>query len=290
MSNPNVTKSQPSTSANTSSSSLQSNSNVSAVNIQKIAFWQSNPCAWFKVIDNQFSAARITDELTKFNHVMSMLDPDTIQKCMDLIETSDPAETPYSSFKEQAIRRMSESEQSRLQKVLRGTDLGDRKPSELLCHMKALAGESLQGEVLKTLWLQRLPQQVRSILAISSENIENLAMLGDKIMETLPNQIASATSSANACYGDECSEPITIEQQISKLTKKFEQFQRNFSNNDRNKYGRSRSRTRSQSRSRSKESVCYYHRKFGDQARNCTNWCQYKNKNQSNSGNASTGQ
>lgn len=172
----------------------EANMQNAAVSIQKIAFWSANPGAWFRVIETQFTVARISDEVTKFNHIISMLDPDTINKCMDILEDVS-ADTPYSDFRTRVIARLSESEQSRLNKVLLGTDLGDRKPSELLSLMQSLAKGSFKEEALKTLWLQRLPSQVRAILAVSSEELPQLALLGDKVMETMNQQsVASATA------------------------------------------------------------------------------------------------
>lgn len=274
--------------ANNSNNTMsnRSNSNMSAVSVQKIAFWPTNPTAWFRVIETQFTAARITEEVTKFNHVISMLDAGIIDKCMDILETI-PTDKPYTEFRDQVIIRMSESEQSRLQKVLLGTDLGDRRPSELLSHMKSLAGDSFKEEVLKALWLKRLPPQMRAILAISSESLTKLAVLGDKIMETMPgHQVSSVEGSS--------SNVSKLELQVSQLSKKFNELNRNFSNN-RGNYRqrlRSNSRNRSRSKSRSKDSICYFHRKFGEQARNCTNWCKWKKpeNNRPNSGNGQTGQ
>lgn len=82
-----------------------------AVTVQKIAFWAANPAAWFRVIETQFVAGRITDEVTRFNHVISMLDAETINKCMDILETI-PNSNPYTDFRDRVIARLSASEQS----------------------------------------------------------------------------------------------------------------------------------------------------------------------------------
>lgn len=255
----------------------------SAVAVQKIAFWSSNPSAWFRVIETQFTVSRITEEVTKFNHVISMLDQETINKCMDILENLS-SETPYTEFRAQIISRLSESEQSRLNKVLSGTDLGDRKPSELLSHMQSLAGDAFKAEALKTLWLSRLPPQMRAILAVSSEELPKLALLGDKIMETMPSQtLASASINPS-------SSPSHLEQQISQLSKKFDELKSNLSS--RRDSNRTNNRQRNRSRSKSRSTICYFHRKFGEQARKCTNWCTFKKGNtaQPKSGNGQTGQ
>lgn len=96
-----------------SKQSLNMANQNAAVCVKKIAFWTANPKAWFRVIETQFSVSRITEEVTKFNHVISMLDPETVNKCMDIIETVSSDE-PFTDFRDRVIARMSESEQSRL--------------------------------------------------------------------------------------------------------------------------------------------------------------------------------
>ncbi|GFY79180.1 hypothetical protein TNIN_127721 [Trichonephila inaurata madagascariensis] len=63
-------------------------------------------------------------------------------------------------------------------------ELGDRRPSDLLRQMKSLAGSSISDELIKSLWLQRLPQQTQAILSISKDSlyINNIAEMADKII------------------------------------------------------------------------------------------------------------
>lgn len=260
---------------------------VSVITVQKIPFWPSNPTAWFKVLDNQFTSARITDELTKFNHVMSMLDIATIEKCMDIIEGI-PNATAYTQFRTEAINRFSESENSRLQKVLSGTDLGDRKPSQLLHEMRSLAGTAFPEEPLKTLWLKRLPNQVRAILAASSEELGALSVLADKIVETLSgNGICSIGSGSSSEYShSQSSSPnlSVLEQQISNLSDKLNRLEA-FGYQSQSSRGRERSRQnnfRGRSRTRSPGKFCFYHERYGSKARNCRSPCSFRGISQPN--------
>lgn len=243
--------------------------------VQKIPFLPAHPAGWFRILENQFTAARINEESIKCNHVIGMLDSAMLEKFMDLIENLDP-NTPYTNFKSGVISRMAVSEQSRLQQVLLGTDLGDRKPSELLSKMQSLAGDSIKSEALKTLWLRRLPSQVRAILAVSSEELPQLALLGDKIMETMSYQcIESAATSVSSV-----SATSKLEEQISQLSKEFSRF-RNDNQSFRNS---SNNRSRSKSQDRNQEKICYYHKRFGINAKKCTKWCTFnRQKSQSNS-------
>ncbi|GFY60779.1 uncharacterized protein TNIN_107321 [Trichonephila inaurata madagascariensis] len=61
-------------------------------------------------------------------------------------------------------------------------ELGDRRLSDLLRQMKSLAGSSISDELIKSLWLQRLPQQTQAILSIIKDSLNNIAEMADKII------------------------------------------------------------------------------------------------------------
>ncbi|GFT16193.1 uncharacterized protein TNCV_613231 [Trichonephila clavipes] len=65
--------------------------------------------------------------------------------------------------------------------------------------MKSLAGVNISEKVLRTLWLDKLPDSIKNILVISSENLENLSVMADKIFEinSLP-EIYSTTADNSA--------------------------------------------------------------------------------------------
>ncbi|GFY55944.1 uncharacterized protein TNIN_406581 [Trichonephila inaurata madagascariensis] len=68
--------------------------------------------------------------------------------------------------------------------------LGDRKPSCLLLEMRSKAGSRISEELLKSLFIQRLPTQVQQILAISNDQLDKLVEMADGIMA-----VAESTSS-----------------------------------------------------------------------------------------------
>ena len=80
------------------------------------------------------------------------------------------------------------AEQRRLQQLFNTEELGDRKPTQLLRRLQQLAGDMpglTDGTFLRELFLQRLPANVRMVLASTRENtsIEELAQLADRIIE-----------------------------------------------------------------------------------------------------------
>ncbi|GFQ77446.1 retrovirus-related Pol polyprotein from transposon 297 [Trichonephila clavata] len=56
--------------------------------------------------------------------------------------------------------------------------------------MRSKAGSRISEEMLKSLFIQRLPTHVQQILAISNDQIDNLAEMADGVMA-----VAASTSS-----------------------------------------------------------------------------------------------
>ncbi|GFT05430.1 uncharacterized protein NPIL_174711 [Nephila pilipes] len=93
-----------------------------------------------------------------------------------------PAEKPYTALRDRLCSQYDDSEEQRLRDLISGMQLGDRKPSRLLLEMRSKAGNRMPKELLKSLFLQRLPTYVQQILAISNDRLEKLAEMADGIM------------------------------------------------------------------------------------------------------------
>ena len=85
-----------------------------------------------------------------------MLGSSILEKVSDLIE-SPPQADKYQSLKTTLINRFTDSKQKELHHLLTDLELGDKPPPQLLRGMRILAAGSISEEVLRTLWLQRIP-------------------------------------------------------------------------------------------------------------------------------------
>jgi hypothetical protein len=66
----------------------------------------------------------------------------------------------YEKLKTTMINRFSEPETTKLKKLLHTFELGDKRPSQLLREMQELSDNKLSDDVLKILWIQRLPVKI----------------------------------------------------------------------------------------------------------------------------------
>ncbi|XP_071038418.1 uncharacterized protein, partial [Parasteatoda tepidariorum] len=247
-------------------------SQISRVAIKPPPFWKNNPVLWFAQLESQFSISQISTDATKFHHVVAAIESDILNSVQDLV-LNPPAANKYTALKNRLISIFSESEASKIRTLLQGLELGDQRPSYLLARMRELAESHLSENILKSLWLARLPQNIQAILAASNENLTQLAAMADKIIELASpiqiNSVESVVTSANP----------TVYDQISELTKQINELKTSFQEAQQNRQGRERTNTyrgnRNHIRSRSRQNyyrepqnnMCFYHTNFGDRAR-----------------------
>ena len=252
---------------------------VSAVALKIPPFWPADPQVWFAQVEAQFATRNITTQRTRFDYVVAALAPEFATEVRDLLLAPPNAE-PYDVLKAQLIHRTAASEQRRLQQLFTAEELGDKKPSQLLRRMQQLlgdaAGPNSDNKFLRELFLQRLPSNVRMVLASAGEmSLEALAQLADKIVEVATPSISSLNLS-----------PLTaeVEQLRSEVAHLKDMLASAQLSSLHQRPARQRSSSRPGSRSSSPrpsptpdqpDGLCWYHRKFGEQAHKCTSPCSW---------------
>lgn len=244
---------------------------VSRVALKLPQFWEKSPELWFVNIEAQFRMSAITADSTQYYAVIAALNADTLMHVSDIV-LSPPSENMYQTVKDRLVAEFTDSEQKKLKTLLSELSLGDDKPSMLLRKMRQLAGTKLNDELLKTLWLQRLPSQTQAILSVSEDTLEKLAVMADKIGES------TGTTPAN-CYAVAQTEPRSeiaeLRQQVSELTEQMKLLtQRTGRRRYRSTSRQRRGRARSQSHHRDGD-MCWYHKKFGNNAEKCNKPCSF---------------
>ena len=265
---------------------------VAAVSLKLPPYWPNDPALWFAQVEAQFATRGITVPETKFAYVVSSLQPEIAQEVRDLL--IDPPKTErYKTLKAELVRRTSTSEQKKLHQLLISEELGDRKPSQLLRRMKQLLGDGkLEERILKQLFLQRLPQTVQLILASTSDavNIEQLADIADKIVEAaIPPVSSIATVSTHPQVAAAAAVPPPVppseiqqlQMQVQQLTLQVQQLSSNMTERGREQRRRNgrdnpQRQSRSPSTQRHAAGECWYHWRFGKQAKKCIQPCTFQ--------------
>ncbi|XP_063389068.1 uncharacterized protein LOC134674843 [Cydia fagiglandana] len=209
------------------------------------------------------------------------LDSQYAAEVEDII-VSPPATDKYKKLKDELIKRLSVSRQKKVKQLLSQEELGDRKPSQFLRHLRHLAGPNIPDEFLLSIWTSRLPSNMQFVIASKpNDPIEELAELADRVHDVATPQVAAASAPD--------SQMAILMRQVSELTKDMKALK---SQLDSDRPSRSRARARASSKSRNRSSSqrsqsnyrkfpeCWFHAKFGEKATRCVKPCDYQAGNE----------
>ncbi|XP_022825473.1 uncharacterized protein LOC111355679 [Spodoptera litura] len=183
------------------------------------------------------------------------------------------------------MKRLSASQEKRIQQLLCHEELGDRKPSQFLRHLQSLAGPSGATDFVKSIWTNRLPQNIQTVIAsqITELQVEQLANIADRVYEIAPTTPQVASTSTRASDTDLARTVTELTKQVAALTLQMNRRGRDHSRS-RSRYHRSAHRRYDRSNSRLRQPPpnhphCFYHYTYGDKAKNCKEPCTYKSEN-----------
>ncbi|XP_029162611.1 uncharacterized protein LOC114934136 [Nylanderia fulva] len=195
-------------------------------------------------------AAGITVDATKFGYALTSIGPNYTAEVRDII-MNPPAEHAYETLKTELVKRLSLSQEHKTWRLLEHEEIGDRKPSQFLRHLRGLAGNVTQCASDPGALEARLEVQLAQMrLAMQQEMAEQLTAIRKSI----------------EAIGDG-----------------------RYREDDRRR-SRPRSRSRSRPRARSSShglpasGVCWYHWQFGVEARQCRASCSMQQQGNAGAG------
>jgi hypothetical protein len=249
---------------------------ISTVAVRLPPFWAERPDVWFAQVEAQFVLDGIGDERTKFHHIISQLDHRYAAEVEDII-ISRPQQDPNTKLRTELLNRLFFSREQRVSQLLTSEAMGDRKPSQFLRHLRSLAPDYL----LRTIWTSRLPWNVQTTLSAQHDTELDAA---DRITEAVyrPAIASSGKPTDNA----------ELVKRIEVLPHRVEALstERNrpssrdrpcsprVSHSPRNSHSSSRNHrhyNKLPTRHDAATTTCWYHRRFGARAQNCTQPCAF---------------
>ena len=217
---------------------------VAAVSFKAPSFWNTNARAWFLRLEASFAthSPPITNDKTKFYHVVQLLDSATSRRVQATIEHP-PTEDMYGTLKTALLDAFEPTQLQKDTELLNLAGLGDKRPSEMLQYMRSLNSDP--KTLFQTLFLNQLPPEVRRILAQKTGmSLDDLVKTADRILEVdLPTPaMVAATKFQNPppreMAFDDKDRHQEVDMELNVVAKRFE-------------------------KSNSQFVLCRYHAKFG---------------------------
>lgn len=244
---------------------------VCRVAVKLPPFWPTQPDIWFHQVEARFNLAGVTQDQTKFNYIVSELDQRYAAEVVDIIRNP-PEKNKYEFLKAQLINRIATSREQQIRQLLQQEEMGDRRPSQYLRHLRNLAGNDVSTKLLRTIWVSHLPQQIQTIIVTTDESssLDTIAELADKVFAVVPHH----------CVNSVQPQP-DLQAKIESLTKQVASL---VAMNRDNYHKRNRSASASRRQVNTADSgLCWYHKKFGKKAVKCQHPCTWKDSENSSS-------
>lgn len=249
-------------------------------NLRIPVFWPKKIQLWFKLLEAQFVSSRIVKDDTKYNIAVAHISEKYVEQVEDVI--MDPPDTgKYEALKAALVKRLTDSDSSRVRKLLESEEIGDRKPSQFFRDLKNLATSSISDDFVLVLWKSRLPLETQRVLAVSSvTETSALLEMADSVHEIPRNSGRIAAVSQNSDLDALRSEIQELRKQISAVSfDRAQQGSRGRSKSRQNSGGnpnRGRSATPARCKKGDPEWLCYYHYRHGENAERCRQPCGWK--------------
>ncbi|KAH7973676.1 hypothetical protein HPB49_003818 [Dermacentor silvarum] len=247
--------------------------NVWRVSVNLPPFWTDPPEVWFAQVEVQLSLARIPQDRTHQNYVVTHLDARYANE-LRVILANPPTANLYEHLKNELIDRLSLSEDQKVRQ-LQPAELAERKPSQLLRHMRALVGNmEVPDSLLQALWLQGLPPHVHTILQDQlTLPLDQLAGVANRVIEVSLPQLSPTVQTVAATPNT-----TELERRIDDINRQLSSIQRRLDQHSPTHHSQSRGRNTVPSQQPGDDDRCYYHRRFGDRARQSRSPCSAGHK------------
>ena len=241
---------------------------INAVATRLPDFAQNEPLTWFRRAETRFRIRDIVQPTTRADYVLEAL-PEAIFARIGPWLDQQPDEIPYDDLKKHLLKEFSPTTSERARRLLSlpSQPMGDRKPSHLwdeictlsrLPEVDAVSKQHKEVDLKKEIWLQSLPSSVRVLLRNTN----------DKSMDELSSLADDITMSQKAACLPTVSTAVEHQQHLETNI------------NDVMPVRQVGTHTERQVRAPTESGrLCYYHRKFGSDARYCTKGCKWSQKN-----------
>ena len=240
-----------------------SGSTVAATpNLQLTAFTPTDAAPWFQRVEALFRLRNVTASSKKADFVVGALPPDIFAMISRWLATRGSEAILYEELKTEVILQCEPTPEEKSQKILEllRMPLGDQRPSAALRELRTLSsvlrsdGTSTELDLVRVLWMLRLPQDIRTMITNFADRTDSdLMKLADSLRGT--SRLSAPTAAAVAHEPESADEDDNFAMAAQQR--------------------RPRSSNQRPVPDVSRKTLCYYHKRFGRDAKNCRSPCFY---------------
>ena len=250
------------------------NSPTAAAQVKLPNFTPIDAQTWFRRAEVQFRLKKENSPTARADYVLAALPEDIFTRIAEWLQSKGDAPVNYTDLKAFLLQRFTPSPAARVAQLLQlaKQPLGDQKPSDALLEMRALArlpptddGEPRHLDLLRALWLQRLPDTTRALLPNAEEmDDDRLQLAADRLNDAhlaTTQHINAAPPPPTPPDGQETdTAAITKPPRPQRPPRQHQQPHPN---------------PHQQTTHKPTHRWCFYHYKFGAEARNCAPGCRW---------------
>nr|CDS28404.1 gag pol polyprotein [Hymenolepis microstoma] len=218
-----------------------------AVPLQTPAFDSENSESWFKQFEMVMRLRGVTKRTIWFQHLFPILPTAIVTQFAELTSMS-PDNDSYDQLKQAIINRLSVPREKRLDQLFAQCELGDRTPSQLL-------------------------HRLRSLTSSSSVSVKCSLQTCNLVGISWPCEMGCRLPGINAVKAPTAADSIT--QRLNELAEQLQELKASRFSTSRINRRRPTSPRRWRNPARHTDTVCYYHRMYGDKAKKCQPGCNY---------------
>lgn len=253
------------------------------------------PDFFFAQAERIFQANNVIDENQRFIAIIAAIPQNVLLEVSSLIYNPDST-SPYSKLKEALVQANSISDVQKITNLLENEQMGDRKPSSFLRHIKGFFGSNapiVEDTVIRPLFLSRLPKSIAHIIAMFDERepLDAIAQKADRIYDTYGSSRDAISAIRTPSYATQTSvqsdanmnlifnELTSIKGELRSLRTSQEAMRTELAELKNGKTmprsPKKNAQTSSQPTSSWTSDLCFYHQRFGPAASKCVSPCSW---------------
>lgn len=135
---------------------------ISSENYHRIrlpSFSANDTEMWFGQVEYVFERYGVESEIARVQIIISQVDAETLSCVRYIVMASPKPKNAYTQIKNELVANFPISKEARVLQLIRGDVLVGGKPSQMLSRLRNLNTGECNDEVMKTIFISKLPHQ-----------------------------------------------------------------------------------------------------------------------------------